>query len=72
MPGPEINRNYDAVSDPEGARRRQEELDKMIEDFLKGGGKIEKIPTGMTGEQYKEMKLGTKKKKGRKATKSKK
>jgi len=57
----------DTVVDPEGARRRQEELDEMIKKFLADGGKIERIPTGMTGEQYREMKAGTtKKKKGRK------
>jgi len=66
MPGPEINRNYDATTNPEAARQRQEELDQMIKDFLAKGGKIERIPTGMTGEQYREMKAGEKKKKGRK------
>ena len=70
MPGPEINRNYDATSESELAEKRQKELDKAIADFLKRGGKIEKIPTGMTGEQYKEMKEETaKKKKGRKKSK---
>jgi len=57
----------DTLVDPEGARRRQEELDEMIKKFLADGGKIERIPTGMTGEQYREIKAGTtKKKKGRK------
>jgi hypothetical protein len=51
--------NTKDIVDPEGARRRQEELDKMIKDFLDRGGKIERIPTGMTGEQYREMKAGT-------------
>lgn len=69
MPGPEINRNYDATSESELAEKRQKELDKAIAEFLKRGGKIEKIPTGMTGEQYKEMKAGIKKKKGRKKSK---
>ena len=60
--------NAKDIVDPEGARRRQEELDKMLKEFLEKGGKIERIPTGMTGEQYREMKAGTaKKKKGRKA-----
>lgn len=60
--------NIKDIVDPEGARRRQEELDRMLKEFLDKGGKIEKIPTGMTGEQYKELKLGkTKTKKGRKA-----
>ena len=60
--------NAKDIVDPEGARRRQEELDEMIKKFLEKGGKIERIPTGMTGEQYKEMKEGiAKKKKGRKA-----
>jgi hypothetical protein len=59
--------NAKDIVDPEGARRRQEELDEMIKKFLADGGKIERIPTGMTGEQYREMKAGTtKKKKGRK------
>ena len=57
----------DTIIDPEGARRRQEELDEIIKKFLADGGKIERIPTGMTGEQYREIKAGTtKKKKGRK------
>ena len=60
--------NAKDIVDPEGARRRHEELDQMIKDFLAKGGKIERIPTGMTGEQYREMKAGSaKKKKGRKA-----
>ena len=60
--------NTKDIVDPEGARRRQEELDQMIKDFLTKGGKIERIPTGMTGEQYRELKAGSvKKKKGRKA-----
>ena len=60
--------NAKDIVDPEGARRRQEELDQMIKEFLKKGGKIERIPTGVTGEQYREMKADTvKKKKGRKA-----
>ena len=60
--------NAKDIVDPEGARRRQEELDQMIKEFLEKGGKIERIPTGMTGEQYREMKAGTaKKKKSRKA-----
>lgn len=60
--------NTKDIVDPEGARRRQEELDQMIKDFLTKGGKIERIPTGMTSEQYKELKAGSaKKKKGRKA-----
>jgi len=58
--------NVKDIVDPEGARRRQEELDEMIKEFLAKGGKIERIPTGMTGEQYREMKAGTTKKKGRK------
>jgi hypothetical protein len=59
--------NIKDIVDPEGARRRQEELDEMIKEFLAKGGKIERIPTGMTGEQYREMKSGdSKKKKGRK------
>jgi len=59
--------NVKDIVDPEGARRRQEELDEMIKEFLAKGGKIERIPTGMTGEQYREMKEGiAKKKKGRK------
>jgi hypothetical protein len=59
--------NAKDIVDPEGARRRQEELDEMIKKFLADGGKIERIPTGMTGEQYREIKAGTtKKKKGRK------
>jgi len=65
MPLDTVNVN-DAI-DPEGAKRRQEELDEMIKEFLAKGGKIERIPTGMTGEQYREMKTGEKKKKGRKA-----
>ena len=61
--------NVKDIVDPEGARRRQEELDEMIKEFLAKGGKIEHIPTGMTGEQYREMKAGTtKKKKSRKKT----
>ena len=60
--------NLKDIVDPEGARRRQEELDEMIKEFLAKGGKIERIPTGMTGEQYREMKAGiTKTKRGRKA-----
>jgi len=59
----------DTIVDPEGARRRQEELDEMIKKFLADGGKIEHIPTGMTGEQYREMKEGTKKKKKAKSKK---
>jgi hypothetical protein len=60
--------NTKDIVDPEGARRRQEELDQMIKDFLAKGGKIERIPTGMTGEQYRELKAeSAKKKKGRKA-----
>jgi len=55
--------NAKDIVDPEGARRRQEELDEMIKKFLADGGKIERIPTGMTGEQYREMKAGTTKKK---------
>jgi len=55
--------NTKDIVDPEGARRRQEELDQMIKEFLEKGGKIERIPTGMTGEQYREMKAGTAKKK---------
>ena len=55
--------NAKDIVDPEGARRRQEELDQMIKEFLEKGGKIERIPTGMTGEQYREMKAGTVKKK---------
>jgi len=55
--------NIKDIVDPEGARRRQEELDEMIKEFLAKGGKIERIPTGMTGEQYREMKAGTAKKK---------
>jgi len=31
---------------------KQAELDKLMKKFLKNGGKIEKIPEGMTGEQY--------------------
>ena len=58
--------NAKDIVDPEGARRRQEELDQMIKEFLEKGGKIERIPTGMTGEQYRELKAGEKKKKGRK------
>ena len=59
--------NVKDIVDPEGARRRQEELDEMIKEFLAKGGKIERIPTGMTGEEYREMKAGNaKKKKGRK------
>jgi hypothetical protein len=46
--------NTKDIVDPEGARRRQEELDQMIKDFLAKGGKIERIPTGMTGEQYRD------------------
>ena len=64
MPLDTVNVN-DAI-DPEGAKRRQEELDEMIKEFLAKGGKIQRIPTGMTGEEYKEMKAGAKKKKGRK------
>ena len=64
MPLDTVNVN-DAI-DPEGAKRRQEELDEMIKEFLAKGGKIQRIPTGMTGEEYKEMKAGKKKKKGRK------
>tara|TARA_X000000950_G_scaffold65107_1_gene79931 strand:+ start:1086 stop:1298 length:213 start_codon:yes stop_codon:yes gene_type:complete len=70
MPGPEINRNYDSVSDPEAAGKRQTELDEMIKEFLAKGGKIEKIPTGMTGEEYKDYKKGISKKK-KKSTKRK-
>ena len=55
--------NAKDIVDPEGARRRQEELDEMIKEFLAKGGKIERIPTGMTGEQYREMKAETAKKK---------
>ena len=55
--------NTKDIVDPEGARRRQEELDEMIKKFLADGGKIERIPTGMTGEQYREIKAGTTKKK---------
>ena len=57
--------NAKDIVDPEGARRRQEELDEMIKKFLADGGKIERIPTGMTGEQYREMKAGTTKKKAK-------
>ena len=59
------------IVDPEGARKRQEELDEMIKKFLEKGGKIERIPAGMTGEQYRELKTGSvKKKKGRKTKSS--
>ena len=61
--------NTKDIVDPEGARSRQEELDDSIKKFLANGGKIEKIPTGMTGEEYKEYKKGNGKKK--KASKSK-
>lgn len=71
MPGPEINRNYDSITDPEAASKRQKELDQMIKDFLAKGGKIERIPTGMTSEQYKEMKAEKASKKKKKATKRK-
>ena len=57
--------NAKDIVDPEGARRRQEESDEMIKKFLADGGKIERIPTGMTGEQYREMKAGTTKKKAK-------
>ena len=43
--------NTKEIVDQEGARRRQEELDKMIKEFLEKGSKIERIRTGMTGEQ---------------------
>tara|TARA_Y100000389_G_C17297512_1_gene431245 strand:- start:170 stop:376 length:207 start_codon:yes stop_codon:yes gene_type:complete len=59
----EINRAYDSVSDPEAPQKRQEQLDDSIKKFLANGGKIEKIPTGMTGEEYKEYKKGNGKKK---------
>ena len=59
----EINRAYDSVSDPEAPQKRQEQLDELIKKFLANGGKIEKIPTGMTGEEYKEYKKGNGKKK---------
>ena len=55
--------NVKDIVDPEGARRRQEELDEMIKQFLEKGGKIERIPAGMTSEQYREIKAGTAKKK---------
>ena len=42
----------------------------MIKEFLAKGGKIEKIPTGMTGEEYKDYKKGISKKK-KKSTKRK-
>ena len=67
----DIRRNYDAnvPTDREAARNRQKDLDKLMEDFLGRGGKIERIPTGMTGEQYREIQKGTKKKKARKSAK---
>jgi hypothetical protein len=58
----DIQRNYDAVTDPAGAKKRQEELDQLLKEFLAKGGKIERIPNGMTGEQYRELKKGAKKK----------
>ena len=45
---------------------KQKELDKMMKKFLKNGGKIEIIPPGVTGEMYREMKLGSKSKKRKK------
>jgi|TARA_R110000803_G_scaffold30857_2_gene69247 hypothetical protein len=65
---PSDNTKKDTV-DPEGARIRQEELDVMIKDFLAKGGKIERIPTGMTSEQYKEMKAEKASKKKKKVSK---
>ncbi|UTW46973.1 hypothetical protein [Bacterioplanoides sp. SCSIO 12839] len=34
------------------AEQRQQELEKHIEQFLKHGGKIEKIQPGLTGEKH--------------------
>jgi len=33
---------------------KQEYLNKKMKEFLDKGGKIEKIPEGMTGEMYRE------------------
>ena len=44
---------------------KQNRLNELMAKFLAKGGKIEKIPYGMTGEMYRDMKKG-KKKKGRK------
>ena len=65
----DIKRNYDATVplDPEAAKGRQKDLDKLMEEFLARGGKIERIPTGMTGEQYRELKSGKTKKRKKKA-----
>jgi hypothetical protein len=38
---------------------RQNKLDELMKEFLAKGGKIEKIPEGMTGEQYYNLKKGT-------------
>ena len=48
---------------------KQNRLNELMAKFLAKGGKIEKIPYGMTGEMYRDMKKG-KKKKGRKKWKS--
>ena len=45
---------------------KQNRLNELLAKFLAKGGKIEKIPYGMTGEMYRDMKKGIKKKKGRK------
>tara|TARA_B100000676_G_C17938925_1_gene765199 strand:+ start:990 stop:1169 length:180 start_codon:yes stop_codon:yes gene_type:complete len=45
---------------------KQNRLNELMAKFLAKGGKIEKIPYGMTGEMYRDMKKGIKKKKGRK------
>ena len=33
---------------------KQEYLNKKMKEFLGKGGKIEKIPSGLTGDQYRE------------------
>lgn len=47
---------------------KQEYLNKKLKEFLDKGGKIEKIPEGMTGEMYRESK-GIKVKKNKKKPK---
>ena len=58
-----MNYNYDEQ------KAKQDKLDEMIAKFLKNGGKIEKIPAGMTGEQYYGSGLAPKKGRVRKSPK---
>ena len=51
-----INRAYIAGEIEKTPQEKQKELDEKMKEFLDKGGKIEKIPDGMTGEQYREEK----------------